>query len=343
MTPPDKSSAVARALREAFGVSEADEIHVIKDLASSMVYRIVVRGTPYILKISTRGGDPTCHFACMKAAAEASLAPRVVYTNVDDRVSITDFIQTAPLPREDALVRIPAVLRELHALPRFPKQHFNTTCTFLLDKGPALDGFIEKIKTSSFLSSEQRDEFFARFEQLATAYPRPETDIVSSHNDLFKPDNMLFDGRRVWLIDWEAAFQNDRYADLAVVANMIVCNDAEEGTYLQEYFGRPPDESQQARFYVARQLAHLFYAAGFLMLGSAGKSVDWSEPIPTYYDFQRRFWSGAIKLDDNPTKIVYGRVHWERLQHNVQQQRYQEALRIVSDLSPRRDLRMQAS
>jgi thiamine kinase-like enzyme len=28
-------------------------------------------------------------------------------------------------------------------------------------------------------------------------------------------------------VDWEAAFQNDRYADLAVVANMLVANEAE--------------------------------------------------------------------------------------------------------------------
>jgi hypothetical protein len=61
--------------------------------------------------------------------------------------------------------------------------------------------------------------------------------MVSSHNDFFKPDNILFDGHRLWLVDWEAAFLNDRYADLAVVASLVVTNDAEERVYLQEYFG----------------------------------------------------------------------------------------------------------
>jgi thiamine kinase-like enzyme len=28
-----------------------------------------------------------------------------------------------------------------------------------------------------------------------------------------------FDGERAWLVDWEAAFLNDRYFDLDVVAN----------------------------------------------------------------------------------------------------------------------------
>jgi hypothetical protein len=112
---------------------------------------------------------------------------------------------------------------------------------------------------------------------LAAAYPHHEPDMVSSHNDLFKPDNMLFDGQRLWLIDWEAAFLNNRYADLAVVANLIVNNDAEEQTYLQEYFGHPPH--QLARFFLVRQLAHTFYALIFL-LGSSGEQVNRSESLP---------------------------------------------------------------
>ena len=62
---------------------------------------------------------------------------------------------------------------------------------------------------------------------------------------MFKPDNMLFDGSRLWLVDWEAAFQNDRYADLAVAANMLVANETEERIYLQEYFGAPPIRTRQ--------------------------------------------------------------------------------------------------
>ena len=54
MIPPEKSAAVTRGLREAFGVTEFEDIRMIKDLAASLVYRIVVRGSPFLLKISTR-------------------------------------------------------------------------------------------------------------------------------------------------------------------------------------------------------------------------------------------------------------------------------------------------
>jgi hypothetical protein len=155
--------------------------------------------------------------------------------------------------------------------------------------------------------------------------------LAPSHNDLFKPDNMIFDGSRLWLVDWEAAFQNDRYADLAVVANMLVANEAEEQIYLEEYFGAPPTSHQVARFYLMKQLAYMFYAMAFLSLGSTGKPVDWSEPVPAHSDFQRRFWAREIDLADNHSKAVYGRVQWEQLRHNLRQPRFEKALRIVAN------------
>ena len=333
MIPQEKNAAVTRGLHEAFGVTEFEEIHMMKDLASSLVFRVVVRGSPFLLKISTRTNDPARHYACMNAAAEAGLTPHVWYTSSEDQISIADFVQAVPLRVKDALIRIPAALRTLHALPPFPgvPNQINTSYMFLLNKGPALDAFIRRFQAANILPKDHSGELFARYEQMAAAYPRHKPDMVSSHNDLFKPDNVLFDGDRLWLIDWEAAFLNDRYTDLAVVANLIVANEAEENVYLQQYFGAPPDPYQLARFFLAQQVAHTFYAMAFLLLGSSGEPIDWNEPVPGFRDFHRRFWAGEIDLADKQTKIVYGRVHLEQLLRNVQQTRFNEALRIVSD------------
>ena len=277
MIPQEKSAAVTRGLREAFGVTAFEDIRMLtKGHTSSLVFRIVVRGSPFLLKIIMRTDDPTRHFACMKAAAEAGLAPRVWYTSIEDKISITDFVEAAPFPVTDALVRIPATLRTLHALPPFPgvPNHLNTSCMFLINKGPAWTDSSRGFRRRTFFPKSESEELFARHAQLAAVYPHHDPDMVSSHNDLFKPDNILFDGHRVWLVDWEAAFLNDRYADLAVVANLVVTNDAEERVYLQEYFGQPPDQYQLARFFLMQQVAHMFYAMAFLLLGSSGKPID---------------------------------------------------------------------
>jgi thiamine kinase-like enzyme len=325
-------AAVTRGLNAAFGVAAFDEIKDLTERPSSnRAFRIVVQGSQYLLRINTRAGDMARQFKCMQMAAQAGLAPRVWYTSAEDRVSITDFVEAVPLADRDALRRVPAALRILHALPPFPAAPFNTTCTFLLNKEPALDGFLEKFRAANLLPQQDLEELLGGYVRLAAVYSSLDPDLVPSHNDLFKPDNILFDGRRLWLVDWEAAFQNDRYADLAVVANMLVTNEADEQVYLQEYFGARPNSYQRARFYLMQQLAHTFYALVFLNMGSAGKPVDWSEPIPAYSDFQQRFWAREIELADNHSKLVYGRVHWENLRHNLRQPRFEEALKIVAN------------
>jgi thiamine kinase-like enzyme len=334
MIPEAKNEAVGRALREAFGVTEFEDIRrMTKGQTSSLVFRIVVRGSPFLLKIILRTDDPTCHYTCMNAAAEAGLAPHVWYASIEDKISITDFVEAVPFPATDALVRMPAMLRTLHALPPFPRRanHLNTSCMFLINKGAALDAFIERFHAANILPKGESEELFVRYAQVAAAYPHHDPDMVSSHNDLFKPDNVLFDGHRVWLVDWEAAFLNDRYADLAVAANLVVTNDAEERVYLQEYFGQPPDPYQLARFFLMRQVTHIFYAMVYLLQGSADKPIDWSETVPEFKAFHRRFWAGDITLTDHDAKIAYGRVHWEQFIQNTRQARFNEALRIVSD------------
>ena len=324
MIPQEKSAAVTRGLREAFGVTEFEDIRMITTgLSSALVFRIVVQGRPYLLRIITRTdaiNDPTRQFACMRAAAEAGLAPHVWYTSIEDRISITGFVEAVPFPVADALVRMPKTLRSLHALPPFPK-----TLNYL----EALDGFIRRFQAARLLPDSETGEAFRRYDELAAVYQRLKPELASCHSDL-KPENILFDGNHVWLVDWEAAFLTDRYVDLAVVASFVVTSEVAEDVYLREYFGQAPDEYQRARFFLMRQVLHMCYAAMFLFIGSSGQPLHLEEPVPDFRDFHQRVWAGEIDLAGSAMKVVYGRIHWEAFSRNTQKARYRDAMRIVS-------------
>ena len=324
MIPEEKSAGVARALLETFGVTEFEDIcRMTKGLSSDLVFRLVVNGSPFLMRIMTRideRNNPARIYACMKAAAEAGLAPRVLYSNAEDGIAIIDFIEAMSFPATQALVLLPRTLRRLHTLPPFP-----TTFNYVT----AHKGFIWRFRGAGLLPHDEVEEAFRRYEQICAAYPRVDADMVSCHLDL-KPENIVLDGDRPWLIDWMAASINDRFFDLAIIANFVVTNDADERTYLAEYFGQPPDEYQRARFFLMRQVLHMFYATVFLLLGSAGKPISPSDNLPSFRAFHQRMWEGEIDLADNCMKIVYGRVHWEQLLSNIRQRRFDEALTIVS-------------
>jgi thiamine kinase-like enzyme len=111
-----------------------------------------------------------------------------------------------------------------------------------------------------------------------------------------KPKNILFDGQRLWLVGWQAAFVNDRYFDMAMVANFVVTKDAEECTFLKEYFGQEPDERQSARFFLMRQVLHTLSAAVFRLLGSADKAASHREKLPSFRDFHQRIFGRARSI-----------------------------------------------
>jgi hypothetical protein len=154
--------------------------------------------------------------------------------------------------------------------------------------------------------------------------------MVSCHNDL-KPENILFDGDRVCLVDWEAAFINDRYADLALVANFVVTDEEEEDVYLRAYFGEPAGEYRRARFYLMKQGLHMAYAMFLLVLGARGKPIEWTGDAPNFRDFHDRIRAGAVNLADDALKLQYGRVHMNRTLQDMRAPRFNEALRVVSN------------
>lgn len=327
MIPETKSDAVVRALRAAFDVSEFEDIQMLTaGLSTALVFRIVVHGHPYLLRIITRTdamNDPTRQFACMKSAAEAGLAPHVWYANIEDRISITDFVEARPFPRTEALNRIPATLRVLHGLPPFPKMIIYPT---YLD---AAEGFIQKLQAAKVLPEDETKGIVRLHQRVASVYPRTEADMVSCHNDL-KPENVLFGGGRVWLVDWEAAFLNDRYVDLAVVANFLVTNDEEEGVLLRTYFGESASEQNRARLYLMRQILHLFYASIFTLIGSAGKPTDHAVKAPGFRKYHDGIWAGEISLATAEAKLQYARVHLNQALENQDSTRFEGAMRIIT-------------
>src|ERR1700744_4861478 len=112
MIPQEKRLAVSGGLQEAFGVSEFEAIsRFTRGHTPSLVFRIIVRGSPYLLKIITRAEDPTRHYTSMKAAAEAGIAPHVWHTNTEEKISITDYVEAEPLARSEARRRLPDLLR----------------------------------------------------------------------------------------------------------------------------------------------------------------------------------------------------------------------------------------
>jgi hypothetical protein len=239
---------IEKAVLQAFNTKDAILTPLTGGLSGSAVYKLVVNGEVYVLKsVST----------AMKMAADAGIAPPVYYQDEEDDISITGFINSTPFRKYPA-IELAAMIKRIHNMPLFEKEDS------LID---TVDGLIKEFKASKMLQGEIFDECFALYETLREKYPWNDPDKVPSHNDL-NPSNILYDGERIWIIDWDAAFNNDRYVDLAITANFYGVTD--EKTYLEAYFGDALDEYKMARFFLMRQICGIIYA--MMMFRLANKS-----------------------------------------------------------------------
>jgi aminoglycoside phosphotransferase (APT) family kinase protein len=328
MIPEAKQPAVARALDQAFGVREIDEIRALTGgLSTARVFRIVVRDQPYLLRLTMPGapaGDPAGQLSSMQTAAEAGIAPSIWYVDAQEGILIADFIEARPYPADMALL-VAQTLHRVHSLRGFQKPRVGSYFD-------AMDRLVSGFRAAKLLPPDEIDELFRRYVDLMKVYPRGDAELVASHNDV-KPQNMVFDGERLWLVDWEAAFLNDRYIDLAIAANFFVRDDQEAG-YLDAYFGAPATPYQHARFYLMRQALHVFYAAFLLVTASrSGAAIDSTATRPDFDDFHRRLISGEVDLMKPEAKMQYALVHLDAAQRQVRTRRFEEALALVASVA----------
>jgi aminoglycoside phosphotransferase (APT) family kinase protein len=113
-----------------------------------------------------------------------------------------------------------------------------------------------------------------RAEELLAGDPR----LVPSHNDL-NPANVLWDGERVWLVDWEQSGLTHPYYDMAALSTFLLIDDGVALQLVTAQEGVALSTEQAELFLALRRLAMVFYATIFFSL--AGK-LD--ETVPSALD-----------------------------------------------------------
>jgi hypothetical protein len=263
----------AAALDAAFSTTDVRAVAPVGGGASGAhVYRVATDDGDFLMRIEgARHPFRNPHqYTCLNAAAAAGIAPPVRHLDADAGVLVMPFLDTVPLtefPGGPASVASAAadLLVSLHQLTPFP-----TFGDHLFDVG----GVLTALRFSGRVRSEQLSAHHEMFEEIRSVYPWDPATFVSTHNDP-NPANLLYDGSRLWLIDWETAKRNDPFIDIAMVCNTLAPTDELEDLVLRRVLGSPPDDLVRARLLLAKQLVRLFTGAALLLVpGKSPEPVD---------------------------------------------------------------------
>lgn len=230
---------------------------------SNVSYRVRDARGSYVVRF---GADIPAHHVfrgrevmTTRAAAEAGFAPDLVHAGPG--VMVSRFIEAetyGPAEVRANLSRIADLLRRFHAeMPR----HVSGP-GFMFWVFHVIRDYARSLAAGGSRMAAELPGYLDLADRLEAAQvPLP---IVFGHNDLL-PANLLDDGERLWLIDYEYAGFGTAMFDLAGVASNAECSAEEAEALLAAYFGRTPERAL-LRSHAAMQCASLLREAMWSMI-----------------------------------------------------------------------------
>jgi thiamine kinase-like enzyme len=182
-------------------------------------FKVTVDGRSYVARLSSASGsllaiDREAEYVNSVAAARAGVAPAVAGYVPQASVLVVDWVDGRTLTDDDVqdeatLTRIAAVCRQLHAGPRF-QGDFDM---FVLQRR-----YLDVVLERGFRLPEGYLDHLPTVDRLRGALAVRAEPTVPCNNDLLAA-NLIDDGRRIWLIDYEYSGNNDACFELGNIAS----------------------------------------------------------------------------------------------------------------------------
>lgn len=218
----DLTPELAERLAQRLGTAEFHtfELTGVQSL-NNRVLQLVRRDTGQIYAVRLANDRAKQHMgvvpheeaAIARAASDAGLGPRIVDYDLDSAMMLTEWIdQAAPLQPEalqqpDMMQQAIALARQLHAIGAGKALPGGRT---IFERIAHMERSAAKLMAGELIDARHRH----RLQALAALPPRRR---CLTHNDLW-PNNILADGTRLWLTDWEFSSIGDGMYDLATLS-----------------------------------------------------------------------------------------------------------------------------
>ncbi len=301
--------AVHSALAAAFGTASVTAVTSLAGgISGAAVFRFETGGRRYVVRVE---GIPSPlrnphQYTCLRMAADAGLAPRLHHVDESARVVVMDFVERRPLltyagGKLAVVQALGQLLARLQAGPKFP-------C--FVDYPDIVTRLFNHVRRTGLFAPGQLDLCAERMSRLAETYAAAPLGHVSSHNDPV-PQNILFDGVRLWLIDWESAYRNDPLIDVAILLDGVARSPELEAALLQAWHGRKPDDGVLARLTLIRALVRLYYTG--VMLSAAAAADRHAMPdadlsAPALATFRQAVQAGRLAPGSRESFLVRGKM-----------------------------------
>jgi thiamine kinase-like enzyme len=207
--------------------------------------------------------------AASRAAHAAGIAPEVVYA--EPGAMVFRYVEGRTLAPEDLryetmLARVVPLVRAAHHA--IPKHFRGPTPIFWVFQ--VLRDYAARLAADDHRLAAELPCYMAAAERLEQAVGPIE--IAFGHNDLLAA-NLIDDGSRLWLVDWEYGGFNSPLFDLGGLASNNELSPSLEERLLELYFAKPVNDDLRRRYH-AMKCASLLREAMWSMVSEIHLTID---------------------------------------------------------------------
>jgi Ser/Thr protein kinase RdoA (MazF antagonist) len=275
-------------------------------LSGAEVYDVATDSGDFVVRILVGSGREHWHrrITLLRLVADAGISPPLAWVDEGARATISPKITgqfagalADPEARPRAIASVVDALARLHRLraDAFGPADPVATARMLWYDQVAKPGFPAWASPAVALID--------RAATLLDDDPRR----VPSHGDM-NPTNVLWDGMRVWLVDWDASGLTHPYYDLAVLAMFLRLDDAVALDLLARQEGTRITSEQAETFRALRRLGAILCGTMFMRLAGELASVvpRHLDETPTLLQFYARLRTGELALRTSRGQALFG-------------------------------------
>jgi thiamine kinase-like enzyme len=197
------------------------------------------------------GIDRASEHVATQAAAKLGIAPAVLAFIPEHSCLVTAFVPGVPIA-DTVLREPPALIAVARALRTFHEHAPSLPTSF--DVPQIARDYLALARDRGVELPQMAWDAALLAEQIAAALSDPEHAVVPCHDDLLAA-NLLGDGTRIWLVDWEYAGMGDRYFDLGNLSINNGFTDADDRALLAAYWEEPCTERRFAALRLMRSMS----------------------------------------------------------------------------------------
>ena len=228
------------------------ELKSIKDdTPENSVFRLFTGSRPFEFE-----------FFISKTMGLNGISPKILFEDhkakfwVQEYVKDNIFLRPGKKVNEECLRQIGVYLRKIHTFtPAMKPPDYNVNVERMKTRVKKIfQRFPDLARFEKLINRE--DEFLKIFEK--------NSERCFCHNDFGYGWNLLWDQKRLWVIDWEFSAIFYPYFDIGETISLLILNDQEKEIFLNDYYGRPRTPKEEALIFLGEVFSLVHIALGTL-------------------------------------------------------------------------------